>query len=333
MKSLAGNHIKPIIKVIGLGGGGCHTTTHMFQRGIPFVHCSLCDSDYQSLELSPATNKFQIGTSLTRPPKSRSFPPHRTMPLLEKIDDVKQMIGFNTKILIVLAGLGGKTVSYVLPIIAKAARDIDVPILAIVSTPFLFEGKQRHLVAEEGIVALKKQVDSFIVVSHHRLCQLSGELSLGSAFEPANRIFTVAVKSIAHSKGFNNVSIKDLRRALKNGGLSVMSFSSAIGEHRSLETIKGALSDSQFEDHKIKDASHILLSIGTGDKELSIDEAVIIIDSIEEKTGLKAELIWSNYTDLALGEKLSLTLIAIGFNDSAKNAKQQSQRHQPDQED
>ena len=318
-----------IIKVIGVGGGGGNAVNHMYKQGITGVDFIICNTDAQALELSPIPNKVQLGASLTEGMGAGSIPEVGKNSAIENIDDIKQMLGVNTKMLFITAGMGGGTGTGASPIIAKAARELDILTVGIITTPFSFEGKRRKMQAEEGLEELKKYVDSFLVISNDRLRQIFGNLTLGSAFAQADNILTTAAKGIAEIitlPGYINVDFKDVRTVMKDSGVSIMGSSTAEGENRALKAVEGALLSPLLKDNEIEGARYILLNISSGDKEVTMDEVTVITDFIQEEAGLAADLIWGNCRDEALGDKLSVTIIATGFQTKDEREREQSSK-------
>jgi cell division protein FtsZ len=299
----------------------------MYRQGITGVDFIICNTDAQALELSPIPNKVQLGASLTEGMGAGSIPEVGKNSAIENIDDIKQMLGSNTKMLFITAGMGGGTGTGASPIIAKAARELDILTVGIITTPFAFEGKRRKMQAEEGMEELKKYVDSFLVISNDRLRQIFGNLTLGSAFAQADNILTTAAKGIAEIitlPGYINVDFKDVRTVMKDSGVSIMGSSAAEGENRALKAVEGALSSPLLKDNEIEGARYILLNISSGDKEVTMDEVSVITDYIQEEAGLAADLIWGNCKDETLGDKLSVTIIATGFQTKDEREKEQS---------
>jgi cell division protein FtsZ len=318
-----------IIKVIGVGGGGGNAVNHMYRQGITGVDFIICNTDAQALELSPIPNKVQLGASLTEGMGAGSIPEVGKNSAIENIDDIKQMLGSNTKMLFITAGMGGGTGTGASPIIAKAAREMDILTVGIVTTPFAFEGKRRKMQADEGMEELKKHVDSFLVISNDRLRQIFGNLTLGSAFAQADNILTIAAKGIAEIitlPGYINVDFKDVRTVMKDSGVSIMGSCAAEGENRASKAVEGALSSPLLKDNEIEGARYILLNISSGDKEVTMDEVSIITDYIQEEAGLAADLIWGNCKDESLGDKISVTIIATGFQTKDEREKVQNSK-------
>lgn len=318
-----------IIKVIGVGGGGGNAVNHMYRQGITGVDFIICNTDAQALELSPIPNKVQLGASLTEGMGAGSIPEVGKNSAIENIEDIKQMLGTNTKMLFITAGMGGGTGTGASPIIAKAAKELDILTVGIITTPFSFEGKRRKIQAEEGLDEFKKYVDSYLVISNDRLREIFGNLTLGSAFAQADNILTTAAKGIAEIitiPGYMNVDFKDVRTVMKESGVAIMGSSSAEGEQRALEAVKGALASPLLKDNEIEGARYILLNISSGSKEVTMDEVSVITDYIQEKAGLAADLIWGNCFDESLEDKISVTIIATGFQTMEERQVEKSQQ-------
>jgi cell division protein FtsZ len=319
-----------IIKVIGVGGGGGNAVNHMYRSGITGVDFIICNTDAQALELSPIPNKVQLGASLTEGMGAGSIPEVGKNSAIENIDDVKEMLGANTRMLFITAGMGGGTGTGASPIIAKAAKELDILTVAIITTPFSFEGKRRKMQAEEGLEELKKYVDSYLVISNDRLREIFGNLTLGSAFGQADDILTTAAKGIAEIitvPGYLNVDFKDVRTVMKDSGVAIMGSYAAEGENRAFRAVEGALLSPLLKDNEIEGARYILLNISSGTKEVTMDEVSIITDFIQDQAGLSADLIWGNCNDENLGEKISVTIIATGF--QTKEERVQTQESAP----
>ncbi|QXU44226.1 cell division protein FtsZ [Pedobacter sp. D749] len=318
-----------IIKVIGVGGGGGNAVNHMYLSGITGVDFIICNTDAQALESSPIPNKVQLGASLTEGMGAGSIPEVGKNSAIENIDDIKAMLGSTTKMLFITAGMGGGTGTGASPIIAKAAKELDILTVAIITTPFSFEGKRRKLQADEGMEELKKYVDSYLVISNDRLREIFGNLTLGSAFGQADDILTTAAKGIAEIitvPGYINVDFKDVRTVMKDSGVAIMGSFAAEGEDRALQAVEGALASPLLKDNEIEGARYILLNISSGLREVTMDEVSIITDYIQEKAGLSADLIWGNCTDESLSDKLSVTIIATGFQTSEERVHEEKNK-------
>ncbi len=319
-----------IIKVIGVGGGGGNAVNHMYRQGITGVDFIICNTDAQALELSPIPNKVQLGASLTEGMGAGSIPEVGKNSAIENIEDIRDMLGVNTRMLFITAGMGGGTGTGASPIIAKVAKEMGILTVGIITTPFSFEGKRRKMQAEEGLEELKKSVDSYLVISNDRLREIFGNLTLGSAFSQADDILTTAAKGIAEIitvPGYINVDFKDVRTVMQDSGVAIMGSNAAEGDNRAFRAVEGALASPLLKDNEIEGARYILLNISSGDKEVTMDEVSVITDYIQEQAGLAADLIWGNCTDETLGDKISVTIIATGF--QTQEEREQTKKAEP----
>ena len=314
-----------IIKVIGVGGGGGNAVNHMYNQGISGVDFIVCNTDAQALELSPIPNKVQLGASLTEGMGAGADPDVGENSAIESIEDIKRMLGSNTKMLFITAGMGGGTGTGASPVLAKAAKELGILTVAIITTPFAFEGKRRRMQAEEGLNELKKYVDSYLVISNDQLRDIFGNLTMTAAFAKADDILTTAAKGIAEIitiPGYVNVDFKDVRTVMNDSGVAIMGNALADGEDRALRAVQGALASPLLKDNEIEGARYILLNITSGKQEVTMDEVTIITDYIQDKAGLSADLIWGNCIDESLDGDLSVTIIATGFQTSDERKKE-----------
>lgn len=305
-----------IIKVIGVGGGGGNAVNHMYNQGIVGVDFIICNTDAQALELSPIPNKIQLGASLTEGRGAGSMPEVGKNSAIESIDDVKELLGSTTKMIFITAGMGGGTGTGASPIIAQAAKELGILTVGIVTTPFNFEGKRRKQQAEEGLEAFKKHVDTLLVISNDKLREMYGNLTLSNAFAEADNILTTAAKGIAEIitvPGYINVDFEDVKTVMQNSGVAIMGSASAEGEGRAFKAVQNALASPLLNDNDIEGARYILLNITSGEKEVLMDEVSEITDYIQNQAGLTADIIWGNCYDESLGDNISVTLIATGF--------------------
>ena len=314
-----------IIKVIGVGGGGGNAVNHMYKQGISGVDFIVCNTDAQALELSPIPNKVQLGASLTEGMGAGADPDVGENSAIESIEDIKRMLGTNTKMLFITAGMGGGTGTGASPVLAKAAKELGILTVAIVTTPFTFEGKRRRSQAEEGLSELRKYVDSYLVISNDRLREIFGNLTMTAAFAKADDILTTAAKGIAEIitiPGYVNVDFKDVRTVMNDSGVAIMGNAVSVGENRAIEAVTGALASPLLKDNEIEGARYILLNITSGKKEVTMDEVAIVTDYIQEQAGLSADLIWGNCIDENLEDELSVTIIATGFQTTEERVKE-----------
>jgi len=302
-----------IIKVIGVGGGGSNAVTHMYNQGIKGVDFILCNTDAQALSSSPIPTKIQFGG---RGLGAGSIPSVGKEAALENIDQIKELLETNTKMLFITAGMGGGTGTGGAPVLASIAREMGILTVGIVTIPFAFEGRKRRMQADAGIEELRKYVDTLLIISNDRLREQYGNLKLSEAFSKADDILTTAAKGIAEIitvTGYINVDFEDVKTVMKDSGVAIMGSGLAEGENRANEAVEMALTSPLLNDNNIEGASNILLYIASGDEEISMDEVTEITDFIQIKAGSTAEIIWGNGTDESLGNKISVTLIATGF--------------------
>lgn len=307
------NHI---IKVIGVGGGGGNAVNHMFQQGIEGVDFIICNTDKQALEASPIPTKYQLGEALTEGLGAGADPEKGKKAALENLEDIQQVLSDNTKMVFITAGMGGGTGTGAAPIIAKAAREMDILTVGIVTTPFRFEGKKRRGRADDGILKMKDAVDSLLVINNEKLRDIHGNLSISKAFEHADNILATAAKSIAEIitfEGYVNVDFQDVKTVMANSGVALMGTASAEGEDRAIEAAKQALVSPLLAENDIKGAKNILLNITSGKKEILMDEIAEITDYVRDEAGEDADLIFGCAYDEALGDKICVTIIATAF--------------------
>jgi cell division protein FtsZ len=315
-----------IIKVLGVGGGGGNAVNYMFSKGIKGVDFIICNTDLQALENSPIPNKIQLGASLTQGLGAGSNPEVGKNSAMEAIEDIIDTLGVNTKMLFITAGMGGGTGTGAAPIIAKTAREMDILTVGIVTTPFSFEGKRRKDFAFDGIEALKNSVDCLLIISNDKIKEMYGNLPMRAAFGHANEILNTAAKGIAEVITFPgeiNVDFEDVKTVMKSSGVALMGSAQASGESRALIAVKAALNSPLLNESKILGAKNILLNVSSasGENELLMSEFEEINNYIQEESGFTAEMIIGTSYDETLGDNISVTLIATGFESLPKENK------------
>ncbi|MCX6271152.1 MAG: cell division protein FtsZ [Bacteroidetes bacterium] len=317
-----------IIKVIGVGGGGCNAVNHMFNEGIQGVDFIICNTDAQSLNQSPIPLKIQLGASLTEGRGAGSLPSVGRNAALENIEDIRALLERDTKMLFVTAGMGGGTGTGAAPVIAAVAKEMDILTVGIVTIPFSFEGSKRRKQADEGIKELREHVDSLLVICNDKLRELYGDLPLSKAFGKADNILTTAAKGIAEIitvPGYINVDFEDVKTVMRNSGVAIMGSGLAEGEDRALKAVEEALTSPLLNDNNIDGASNILLYIASGNQEVTMDEVSVITDYIQAKAGQNAEIIWGNGSNPSFESKIAVTLVATGFEISGSEKKNQKE--------
>lgn len=312
---------KSIIKVLGVGGGGGNALSHMYEQGIQGVDFAICNTDNQALENNPVITKIKLGPALTEGRGAGSKPEVGKQACIESIDEVRKFLADDTKMLFITAGMGGGTGTGAAPIIAKAAKEMGILTVAIVTLPFKFEGLRRKRQALEGLEALKKNVDSILVISNEKVKEIHGNLPVTAAFAEADGILTTAAKGIAEIitvAGEINVDFEDVNTVMRDSGVAIMGSSQVEGEDRARRAIDAALNSPLLEDNDIRGAQHILLNISSSSShEVTMDEISEITEYVQEEAGYGTDLFWGNCLDETLGAKLSVTLIATGFDRGA----------------
>ncbi|MBA4408779.1 MAG: cell division protein FtsZ [Bacteroidota bacterium] len=309
-----------IIKVIGVGGGGGNAVNHMYYQGIRDVDFMVCNTDAQALINSPVPFKVQLGSSLTEGRGAGNKPETGRDSAIENIEDVKKVLRNNTKMVFITAGMGGGTGTGGAPVIAAAARELGILTVGIVTIPFRNEGRRRIKQAVEGIAAMEAHVDSLLIINNERIREMYGDSKISDAFAKADNILTTAAKGIAEIitvPGYINVDFADVETVMRNSGVALMGTGIASGVNRALVAVEQALNSPLLNNNDIMGARNILLNITSGIEEITMDEIGEITDYVQEKAGNSADLIWGNGVDEAMGDKISVTIIATGFSTSS----------------
>jgi cell division protein FtsZ len=304
------------IKVIGVGGGGSNAVNHMFQQDIKGVDFVICNTDAQALESSSIPNKIQLGVDLTAGLGAGANPEVGASAAKESIEEIQQMLGSQTKMVFITAGMGGGTGTGAAPIIAKIAKDMDILTVGIVTMPFQFEGRMRSKQAQVGIDTLRDNVDSLIVINNNKLREVYGNLGFKAGFSKADEVLSTAARGIAevithHYK--QNIDLHDAKTVLSNSGTAIMGSSKESGVNRGRNSIVKALDSPLLNDNKISGAKNVLLLIVSGTDEVTIDEIGEINDYIQTEAGYEANIIMGIGEDDSLGDSIAVTVVATGF--------------------
>ncbi len=306
-----------VIKVIGVGGGGSNAINHMFKQGIKGVDFIVCNTDSQALENSTVPNKIQLGVNLTEGLGAGANPEVGQQSALESIEEIEKMLDVNTKMVFITAGMGGGTGTGAAPVIAQLSKERDILTVGIVTIPFQFEGKVRQEQALKGVERLRKQVDSLVVINNNKLREVYGNLGFKAGFSKADEVLSTAARGIAEVITHHytqNIDLKDAKTVLSDSGTAIMGSASASGETRAKDAIVDALDSPLLNDNKITGAKNVLLLIVSGSNEITIDEIGEINDHIQTEAGHNANIIMGVGEDDTLGEAISVTIIATGFN-------------------
>ncbi len=308
--------LNSLIKIIGLGGAGGNAVKHMAEIGIKDVDYIICNTDAQALENSPIATKIHMGASLTKGRGAGNKPEIGLNAAIESIDDIKAAIGVDTKMVFITAGMGGGTGTGASPVVAEACRELGILTVGIVVTPFNLEGPKRIKQANEGLEKLASVVDCLMVISNDSILTNYGNMAQSKAFALADDVVATAAKSIAEIitiSGNTNVDFADVETVLRDSGVAIMGSGLSKGENRAVNAVEQALSSPLLTESNIFGAQNILLNIGSGHQEVTMDEIALIINHLQEAAGGEANLIWGSYIDDHLEDNLHLTVLATGF--------------------
>lgn len=311
-----------VIKVIGVGGGGSNAINHMFKQGIKGVDFVICNTDSQALNNSGVPNKIQLGVNLTEGLGAGANPEIGEQSAVESLEDIRAMLTTNTKMVFITAGMGGGTGTGAAPIIAKMAKEMDILTVGIVTMPFEFEGKIRNAQAHQGIEKIRKTVDSLVIINNNKLRDVYGNLGFKAGFSKADEVLSTAARGIAEvitHHYLQNIDLRDAKTVLSNSGTAIMGSSTSSGQNRAQQAITSALDSPLLNDNKITGAKNVLLLIVSGAQEITIDEIGEINDHIQTEAGYGANIIMGVGEDDSLGEAISVTIIATGFDVDQQN--------------
>ena len=308
-----------IIKVIGVGGGGCNAVSEMFRQGIKDVEFMVCNTDIQSLKISQVPETLRLGSDLTRGLGAGCDPEKGRKAATESIDDIRKSLQGNTEMVFITAGMGGGTGTGAAPVIAQVAKEMGKLTVAVVTLPFRDEGPDFIKRAILGIRELRKYVDSLLIIDNQKLYKVFGDLTIFDAFPRANEVLSTAVRSIAdiiNRPGFINVDFADVRMVMNNSGMAIMGMGEAEGPDRAIDAVQKALDSPLLNDCDLTTAKGVLVNI-TSSKEdggLTMAELSQIMDQVRSYTGgafnkFKRGVVY----DPSIGKKISVTIVATGF--------------------
>ena len=315
-----------IIKVIGVGGGGGNAVNHMYKEGIHDVAFVVCNTDSKALEESPVPVKLQLGHeglgAGNRPAKAREATE-------ESIEEVQNMLNDGTKMVFITAGMGGGTGTGAAPLIAKAAKEMDILTVGIVTIPFRWEGDKKIDQALDGVEEISKNVDALLVINNERLSEIYSDLSLDDAFDRADDTLSIAAKSIAEiitMRGKVNLDFNDVKTVLKDGGVAIMSTGYGEGENRVSTAIQNAQHSPLLNNNDIFKSKKVLLNISySSQKKLMMSE----MDEVKEfmnRFNRDFETKFGIAIDDTLGDKVKITLLATGFGVQDIHVKEMDER-------
>ena len=307
----------PIIKIIGVGGGGSNAVNYMFSCGIKDVEFIICNTDAQALNSSQVPTKLQIGINLTEGLGAGANPERGKQAALENKEDIRELLSIGTKMLFITAGMGGGTGTGAAPIIAQVAKELGILTVGIVTAPFSFEGTKKIMQANIGIEEMRKHCDTLLVISNDKLREIHGNMTMARAYAEADNVLATAAKSIAEIITIElhiNMDFEDVRTVMSNSGTALMGSAKASGENRALDAITEALASPLLNNRDIKGANKILLCMMSGEQNpLLMDEMELITNYVKTNAGEYSELIFGEGIDATLEDGLRVTIIATGF--------------------
>ncbi|MBO5721143.1 MAG: cell division protein FtsZ [Bacteroidales bacterium] len=309
------NTLTPIIKVIGVGGGGGNAVTHMYKTGIKDVDFVLCNTDRQAMQNSEIPTKVQIGKGLG----AGGNPEEGKRIAEENISQIETLFDNNTRMVFITAGMGGGTGTGAAPVVARVAREREILTIGIVTIPFLFERRNKIVQAWKGVEEMRKNVDALLIINNERLREIYPDLNFVNAFAKADDTLTNAAKSVAELitvEGKINLDFADVYNTLRDGGVAIMSTGEGEGERRILNAFENALQSPLLKEGDVNNAKRVLFNIylsSKGDNVVSMAESAEI-NTFMERFGNDVDVIWGYTIDDTLGDKVKVTLLATGFN-------------------
>lgn len=310
-----------ILKVVGVGGGGCNAIDSMISRGLTGVEYVAVNTDAQVLESNKATHKLQVGSVFTRGLGAGADPNIGKKSVEEDRERITEILT-GSDMVFVTAGMGGGTGTGGAPIIASVAQSVGALVVGIVTKPFKWEGKTRMLNAEQGIQELKQYVDSLIIIPNERLLSiLDNSTNAFAAFDKPNEVLYEATRGIADIitvEGLINVDFADVRAVMNHSGEALMGCGIASGDNRAIEAAQKAISSPLLEGLNIKGARSVLLNV-TGSNNLTMHEIHEGNNVIFEAAGEEANVIFGCVRKEEMNDYISYTVIATGFDSARKS--------------
>ena len=300
-----------IIKVMGVGGGGCNAVNYLYSQGIKDVTFLVCNTDKQALGRSSVPAKLQLGPGLGAGGKPEVAQQYAE----ENRDRIHEALNDGTKMLFLTAGMGGGTGTGASAIVAEVAKEMDILTVGIVTIPFAFEGKKKIRKAMIGVAQLAEQVDAILVINNEKLRQIYPDLNMLNAFSKSDDVVANAARAVAEIitvPGYINTDFADVYNTLKNGNVAIMSVGTASGENRITQAIHEAL-HSPLVNSDVKGASRVLLQIYCSQEHAVIMEENDQIYQFIQEVGEDVEVQWGISVDDTLGENVRVTIIATGY--------------------
>lgn len=313
------DQMQGIIKVVGVGGGGCNAVRNMYNEGVEGVTYAVCNTDSQSLSRSPVPVKIQLGAGLG----AGGEPEVGKQEAESNLEGIRSLFSDGTKMAFITAGMGGGTGTGAAPVVAGVAKDMGILTVGVVTIPFAFEKKRKIIKALKGVDELRKNVDALLIVNNERLCDVysDSDIPMKEAFVKADNILMDAVRGISElitlpSDGGIKSDFRDVETTMKNGGGAIMAMGRASGEHRVEQAIVNALDSPLLYGNDIGRAKRILFNIYASDEHPIYVRELQEIDDFFDQLDPNIDVIWGTATDDSLGEDAKVTILATGMEDS-----------------
>ncbi|CAA0083899.1 Cell division protein FtsZ [BD1-7 clade bacterium] len=317
----------PVIKVVGVGGGGGNAVKHMIFNHVEGVEFICANTDSQALADVETRTVLQLGSTITKGLGAGANPEVGRQAAMEDRERIGEVIA-GADMVFITAGMGGGTGTGGAPVVAEVAREMGILTVAVVTKPFKFEGKKRMRLADEGIKELAQHVDSLITIPNQKLeAVMGGQITLVKAFEAANGVLHNAVQGIADliiRPGLINVDFADVRTVMSEMGMAMMGTGQASGEERAVKAAEAAISSPLLEDVHLEGARGILVNI-TASESLGLGEFGEVGETIEEFASDNATVVVGTVIDPNMGDDIKVTVVATGLGDEPVPAASQPQ--------
>lgn len=319
-----------IIKVIGVGGGGCNAVRNMYNEGIEGVTYAVCNTDSASLSKSPVPVKIQLGAGLG----AGANPEVGRKEAETNIKDIEQLLDDGTKMAFVTAGMGGGTGTGAAPVVARAAKEKGILTVGVVTIPFYFEQKRKIIKALRGVDEMRKNVDAMLIINNERLCDIyaDSDVTIKEAFQRADNILKDAVKGISElitvsTDGGINLDFRDVETTMRDGGGAIMAMGRANGENRVERAIIDALDSPLLYGNDIGKAKRILFNIYSSEQAPFRVREMLEIDDFFSQLDPNIDVIWGTSIDESLGEDAKVTILATGMEDELRSEPKPEHRY------
>lgn len=305
-----------IIKVIGVGGGGCNVVREIYNRGLEGIDLMICNTDEQALRSNPVNEKIRLGTKVARGLGAGTDPRKGREAAVASKEDIIKSLSDSIEMVFVTACLGGGTGTGAAPVIAEIAKSMNKLVVGVVTIPFRDEGPEFMARAMDGLKELRQYVDSLLIIDNQKIYQEYGELPMKEGFKKANEVLVTAVKSISEivtNEGEINVDMNDVRMVMGNSGMATMGIGIAEGEDRATKAVEEAFKSPLLNDCDLQTSKGALVNISASDEKFTMAELRQAVESVKSFTGQPQRFKRGLVYDPTLGDKVCVTVIATGF--------------------